>query len=275
MNTERLVQWCEEKLTEGVDCFTLLAVGMDRNRMLDRVELLDPKVSLAPDVVERLELRAGQHANDHGGRHCFEIETTAGGEDHGLQTFTVHAELDSFTEPANAGGQQAMMMRHTEVAMRLATETALKMQDKAQKMIDRQSERIEYLEGQRLGVIQTMEEIYINKHDRDIKALKTVAGEERKNLAATKLLELAPSVASTVFGKFLPANQLDAVTAHAARDLFENLDAKQIEGMIAQLPQEKQIAMLQVMKRLAQVEETNAAAAAGVTPINKNQEGGQ
>lgn len=268
MNTDQLKDWCEEKLSEGADCFTLSAVGIDRTKMLDRVELLEPTASLALEVLERLELRAGQHANDHGGRHCFEVEATAGGEDHGMQTFLVHAELEGFTEPANAGGMISQMMRHTEAAFRLGTGTALTMQDKAQKMIDRQSDRIEYLEGQRLEVLETMETVFINKHGRDMEAIKSLGSEERKKLAATKLLELAPSLAATVAGKILPPNKIDAITAHAARDLFEGIDEKQLQGMLQALPQEKQIAMFQLMKRLASVSE-------GTPPATEAAQGAQ
>lgn len=269
MKTDALRDWCEEKLTAGADCFTLSAVGLDRSRMLEKVELRDPTPSLAMEVVERVEERAAQHANDHGGRHTFEVQATLQDEDLGLQTFLVHAELDNFTEPSNAGGLLSQMMRHTEAAFRLGTGTALTMQDKSQKMIDRQAERIEHLEGQRLEVLETMEHVFIDKHSRDVAALRTIASEERKKVALGKLMEIAPSMFATVAGKLLPANQMDAVTAHAARDLFEGITESQMQGMLSALPQEKQIAFFQIMKRLAGVSETNEAAAAEkATPAN-------
>ena len=248
-------------MAEAADRFALFSVAIDRNKLLEKVEVMDPSSASPHDVVEQLEERAAKHANDHGGRHTFEVHATAAGEDKGLTTFQVHAELDGFTEPQNAGGIIAQSMRHTEAMARIMTSSSISMQDRSNKFIDRLANRVEHLEDQRLEVLESMESLYINKAERDRETLKVIASEERKNLGAKKLLELAPSTLATIAPKIFGNNQMDAITAHAARDLFEGLNEKQMQAMIAVLPQEKQIAFFQMVKRLAQVDETNEEAA--------------
>lgn len=106
--------------------------------------------------------------------------------------------LDS--EPANAKGITAQLMRHNEALARITTQSMMGMLSTQQNIIDRQSTHIERLERNHTETFLALEEAESRKHERLLESKKQDHDEERKAEVFKKVIQYLPVLAS----KFKP-----------------------------------------------------------------------
>ena len=155
----------------------------------------------------------------------------------------------SNTEPATTEGLTKQLMRHLEVTQKLATQGFMQSMEVTERIIMTQQQRIETLEQGRFKVLEMAESLMNAQAERNAEMARAAASEQRKMLGFQQLMDLAPIIKTKML-EAITGQKL--ATEHPAmnlmRSIFDGLTMEQVQAMLAPMPPEKQVAMLEIYR---------------------------
>jgi hypothetical protein len=105
------------------------------------------------------------------------------------------------TEAADARGLTSQMMRHTEVASRIALGHTQEIILQYQQLLAQRDKRIEDLEARHFKVLELHERLTSMQHERDMEIIRAQQSDKRTDFLKEKLDMLAPVIVSKMIGK--------------------------------------------------------------------------
>ena len=105
------------------------------------------------------------------------------------------------TEAADARGLTSQMMRHTEVASRIALGHTQEIILQYQQILAARDKRIEDLEARHFKVLELHERLASMQHERDMEIVRAQQSDKRTDFLKEKLDMLAPVLVSKMIGK--------------------------------------------------------------------------
>lgn len=250
-----------KKIAEGAAAFRLYGLGpsgASRN-------LLE-KYSAAlghPEICDGLELKAKTYANTVGGNQAFQIVAYDDNErEMGCDVFRLQAEhalgpAGLATEPANEGGLVQQSMRHTEAFARTMLQQQAQTDKVQTRMLEKVLERNEQLEARVLGAIELMGKLARDDNAQAIEMYKAKVSAESKHEITRKLSAAIPIAMDAVAQKYGGKALSDATLTNSVKEVFEGLNAGQINALLGILDEQQRLQIMAVMKRIASADEAN------------------
>ena len=153
------------------------------------------------------------------------------------------------TEPATTEGLTKQLMRHLEVTQKLATQGFMQSMELNERIMMTQQSRIETLEQGRFKVLEMAESLMNAQAERNAEMARAAASEQRKMLGFQQLMDLAPIIKTKML-EAITGQKL--ATEHPAmnlmRSIFDGLTMEQVQAILAPMPPEKQVAMLEIYR---------------------------
>lgn len=148
-------------------------------------------------------------------------------------------EDEGSSEPANAKGLTAQLMRHNETLMKTMMGSMSQIVNSMQRAMSRQSERIEIMERERWTNFQTMEQFASGAHERAMEMRRIELAEESKRAMIQKLGVLIPVVAAKMLNAKTPAQKAEAATQQSQELIADDVIATSIKTLLASLSDEQ------------------------------------
>lgn len=158
--------------------------------------------------------------------------------------------IDTFdSEPANQKGLLAQMMRHTEATHRISAASTGHVIAMQNKIISRQAEQIEQLTGKHIELVETLEELKSERHDRELAAAESMLKQESYKDITQKILMLMPIVANKFAGKkLLPEKTTSG--EQMVKSLMDSIKPNQMGQIQDVFTPEQQMLLLQIYENM-------------------------
>lgn len=214
------------------------------------------------ELLEQLEEVALRRTNVLGGNHAFLVEL----HDESKQVvasevFRVTAELlpngaSIAHEPANEGGLLAQMMRHNEANARTGV---MQFQAASNAMLQTLSTTTKHsaqVEAKFSELLMRMQALVLGEHEAKVVQIREEGKQKTIHLLAERVGSLLPEVLGSMTGKL--TGTTGAAAAIKAKGAFETLRPEQLETIMGVLDMEQKVAILGLMKTLAEDAEKGA-----------------
>lgn len=167
--------------------------------------------------------------------------------------------VDTFdSEPANSKGLLGQMMRHTEAAQRISVASTGHVITMQNKIISRQAEQIESLTSKHIELVETLEELKSERHDRDLAAAESMRKQEAYKDITQKILMLMPIVANKFAGKkLLPEKTTSG--EQMVKSLMDSIKPDQMGRLQETLTAEQQMLMFQIYENMRKFDSPSSA----------------
>jgi len=168
------------------------------------------------------------------------------------------------SESPDKTGLVSQAMRHAEVYAKAMSAMVMNLASSSQAIISRQSSMIEKLMDDKLAGIETMQEMYDVKEERDIKMIQARAKAKGIENLVSKLGVLLPAVANKISGKpIFPVE--DSSMMMMVRSLFTSMatNPERLDKLMGMLSPEEGIAFMNLYEQISakdKDEEENALA---------------
>ena len=209
-----------------------------------------------PDLLEQIEERALRQANVLGGSHAFLVESlNADGQVLGSEVFRCSAEtfpngVSIAHEPANEGGLLAQLMRHNEAQTRTGVLSFEKTSNATLRALEALAKHTAQMEERYGGLLTRMQEVVLGEHQTRVELAREESSAKTKHMFAERLAGILPEVIGSITGKV--SNTPGAAAAVKAKAAFETLRADQLETIMGCLDMEQKIAIMGLLKSLAE-----------------------
>ena len=160
------------------------------------------------------------------------------------------------TEAADARGLTSQMMRHTEVASRIALGHTQEIIAHYQHLLEARDKRIEDLESRHYKVLELHERLTSMQHERDMDMVRAAQSDKRTDFFKEKLDVLAP----VLINKFVKGEGGPALGEEMMRQLLGSLTPKQMETITGSLQVEQGILLNEVYQAYGKREVAKEAA---------------
>jgi hypothetical protein len=153
------------------------------------------------------------------------------------------------SEPPTSEGLVRQLMRHNEGTMKAANLGLTTIMGQMTNLVQQVSAQNEYLMAERMETIKLVEEMHSQKHERELSAFQHMQRAELMRDGVNKASAIIPHLVNKLAGK----NLLKAAdpTTIALRQLMTTLKPHQLQGILAQLEPEQQIALGAVLEPFA------------------------
>lgn len=192
-------------------------------------------------------------------KYCLELHLEFG-EPHISFPLIVRGENHTnmqASEPANATGVLAQVMRQNEFLSRGMGAMVTQLSDMLEKMAARQMQHDE----RRMQMFAALEEAETRRHDRDLERKKAEQEDARKERMLAMALPMIPVVANKLLGK--PALQeTHNPKVEAIRAAFREMSPEDINRLMAALPPEKFLVLASLFEEVMKDDEAASAASA-------------
>jgi hypothetical protein len=156
------------------------------------------------------------------------------------------------SESPDKTGLVSQAMRHAEVYAKAMSAMVMNLASSSQAIISRQSSMIEKLMDDKLAGIETMQEMYDVKEERDIKMIQARAKAKGIENLVSKLGVLLPAVANKISGKpIFPVE--DSSMMMMVRSLFTSMatNPERLDKLMAMLSPEEGIAFMNLYEQIS------------------------
>lgn len=243
---------------------TLYALAQNLTRQT--LQTWEPPIEGA-ELLEQIEDRALRQANVLGGSHAFLVETLDD-KDHvmGSEVFRVSAELlpngvSIAHEPANEGGLLAQMMRHLEAQTRTGVLSFEKTSNATLRALESVGKHASQIEDRYVSLINRMQDVVLGEHQARVELAREEASAKTKHMFAERLAGILPEVIGSFTGKV--SGTPGAAAAVKAKAAFETLRPEQLETIMSCLDMPQKIAIMGLLKSLAEDAEKHQGAPDG------------
>jgi hypothetical protein len=159
---------------------------------------------------------------------------------------------DGESEPANALGITAQLMRHVEVRERIDKAGWGNIINTQRLTIEALTEQVTALQQKHLDMLEMVEEMTQAKHERELALLKETNAAEIKQRIGRTVTALLPAVAKKLTGADIgPVTDPETLSM---RELLETLTEEQIERLMPILTPDQTMSLLSMMKGQAEKE---------------------
>lgn len=213
---------------------------------------------LAAEILDRAQTDADGHAGS--GPQRYRVEAQVRGDTRNPTRFVVtlrpqedEDELEGGDEPANARGLVAQSMRHTEVAMRIATQGLHAAMSQMSRMCEQLGRENESMRTERAEMFKTLEAAKSQESERELLAMTAMKEQERKDALIQKAVELAPVVVNRLTdGKVkLPGGEVDPLEK-LLESLAISMTQEQFASIASSLNMEQKIQFAEVMRTITE-----------------------
>lgn len=239
---------------------TLYALGQDLTKQacqtwaapLEKAELLEQ--------VEEVALR---RANALGGNHAFLVELFDGARQVvASEVFRVSAELlpngqSIALEPANEGGLLAQLMRHNEANARTGVAGFQATTRATLEALQTVSRHSQVVESKFTDLMMRMQTLVLGEMEAKVQIAREEGKQKTMHLLAERVGSLLPEVLGSMTGKL--SGTAGAAAAIKAKGAFDTLRPEQLETIMSCLDMEQKVAILGLMKSLAEDAEKHGA----------------
>jgi hypothetical protein len=170
----------------------------------------------------------------------------------------------SETEAPDARGITSQLMRHNEVAARMALTQTSDIIDYYRRALDARDERIEQLEARHFKTLELYEELQSLKHERELDVIREQRADQRTQFLKEKLDMLAPVLMNKLLGKGGAggAQAPPVLGEELMRQFLKSLTPSQIEALMGMLRPEQAAVIGEVYEAYAKREAVNEPEAA-------------
>lgn len=152
------------------------------------------------------------------------------------------------TEPPNIKGQTAQSMRHSETMHKMMVQMSEATVGSVLTENARLRQRITELEMREDEVRRKRDEVLDQADERELRNAKQLMRAKREDQFGGMLLSMAPAVLATVFGKKGLPGAASSAMEQAVRSFMQNLDEKEISGILGALKPQNQMVLMEVYK---------------------------
>lgn len=262
MKPSELAAWIRQARAQGADRFVLAqliwkAEGEGTAPVRTYLAQEGDPAEMAEDAFQS----ARDDAGDTGGAQKYALFATREGEPIGRKVWRVSgvrfSDEGTLTEPPNAVGVTAMLMRHLEADKRIAVQKEAATFGVLERVIERLEGENNAMRARELDVLKLIEELSTNAHTRALELTKEVNRAELKHRAFTKLEPLV----SMMGAKLLGVPMAPGSEASSALDSFlSSITEEQAAAMAQHLTQAQFISLQQLYKEGAEREAKREAA---------------
>jgi len=154
--------------------------------------------------------------------------------------------FDSDSEPANAQGITAQIMRHNEARERIDKAAWGNIINTQRLTIETLTEQNAVLMQKHLDMIETIEELASARHQRELETMQETNKAENRQRVARTLTTLLPAVVKKLTGADIgPVTDPDTLSMRA---ILQSLKEDQLEQITAILTPEQSMALLSMVK---------------------------
>jgi hypothetical protein len=159
------------------------------------------------------------------------------------------------TETADARGITSQLMRHNEVAARMALGTTADIIEYYRRALDARDRRIDELEARHFKTLELYEDLQSMRHEREIDVLREHRADQRTQFLKEKLDMLAPVLMNKLLGKGAGGGSgAPALGEELMRQFLKSLTPQQIEALMGMLRPEQAAVIGEVYEAYAKRE---------------------
>lgn len=222
-----------EGLTSPLDSWTI-----DEDVTNDHESITE----LSNEIMENAE----NHASVMGGQQLFQLRALG---EHGYIANTYvevkanNGKNYAGSNPANEKGFVAQMMRHYERMQVINNKSMAGMMRFTGQTIERQSERINHLEDERVDNIKMLEELYLQRHKQEIELKELEYDHDFKSGIFEQAAPLIPLILGKLTGMKIPAGD---PLAMQLKSLIESFTEEQMESIQSTLGPEQLMVLMSI-----------------------------
>jgi len=175
------------------------------------------------------------------------------------------------TEAPDGRGITSQLMRHNEVATRIALGQTSEIIDHYRRLLEARDRRIEDLENRHFKMLELYEKLQSMQHERDLEVLREQRADERSKFLKEKLDMLAPVLMNKLLGK--DGAPAPALGEELMRQFLKSLAPNQIDALMGMLRPEQAAVIGEVYDAYVKREierESPPASAPSQTSAKKN-----
>jgi hypothetical protein len=159
------------------------------------------------------------------------------------------------TETADARGITSQLMRHNEVAARMALGTTADIIEYYRRALDARDRRIDELESRHFKTLELYEDLQSMRHEREIDVIREHRADQRTQFLKEKLDMLAPVLMNKLLGKGASGGAgAPALGEELMRQFLKSLTPQQIEALMGMLRPEQAAVIGEVYEAYAKRE---------------------
>lgn len=159
------------------------------------------------------------------------------------------------SEPATQKGLMSQMMRHTEATFRISMASTGNIVGMQNRIISRQAEQIENLTQKHIELVQVLEELQTEKHQRELDSAVALRKQAAYQDITQKILLLLPTVANKLTGKNLLPEKTSS-GEQMIKSLMDSLSPEQMGHMQSMLKPEQQMIIFQIYENMRKFDES-------------------